>query len=411
MKLESMPGSLHEVYAQKMDNINSLPDQESRMAKKALAWVLLAQRPLDAEELPTALAIRTSATEVHPDDIPDIIQITALCNGLLVYSEERSTWLLAHHSAGMFLRNTRAEWEPEAEFMVARDCLTYLAFAEFSKGHCATDDEFNARLIDNPFYKYVARHWSHHVRESPLLPIEAARSFLMDKAKVASASQAMLYSEQHVFHPGDSELRQTGLHLAAFFGLDKAVDLLLSEGMLPSAKDSTGRTPLWLAIEAGHKSVVRLLSYRDRTSFMLMLEQGHKLLAFSLIQVAGQHVKDFRLRTALHIGVIRQDLDLMRCAIENGADIDAQDDDGWTPLRLAVFKKTVTAIDLLLDNSASTAGVFARNWRRAYDTDDVLELLQNKHGPQQVKIHEASSFSMYLSTHPLRNQRLLYVVI
>jgi hypothetical protein len=34
--LESIPSSLHEVYAQKMHEINSLPDQEKRMAKRLL---------------------------------------------------------------------------------------------------------------------------------------------------------------------------------------------------------------------------------------------------------------------------------------------------------------------------------------------------------------------------------------
>jgi hypothetical protein len=370
---------------------------------------LLAQRPLYAEELPSALAITTNTTEVHRDDIPDIIEITALCQGFLLYLEERRTWSMVHYSAVEFLRHSYAEWELEAEFVVAQDCLSYLAFDKFSNGHCTTYPELITRLADNPLYGYVAQHWPHHVRLSPSLPTEAARSFLTSKAKVASATQAMLYYEKDSFHHGDSELGQTGLHLAALFGLDKTVDLLLNEGLLPSAKDAAGRTPLWLATEKSHDSVMRLLSYRDRTSFTLMLRQGHRSLALSLIKVHGKHVKDLHLRTALHVGVIRQDLDLMRCALENEVDIDDLDDDGWTALRLAVQQKKATAIDLLLGSSASTRDISALDWRQAYDTDGVLELSRDGPGPQQVKIHEPSSFSMYLSPHPLRSQRLLYV--
>ena len=53
-----------------------------------------------------------------------------------------------------------------------------------------------------------------------------------------------------------------GLHLAAYFGLEREISDLLSDnsfGNRADRADSYDRTPLWLAAENGHDAVVRLL--------------------------------------------------------------------------------------------------------------------------------------------------------
>jgi ankyrin repeat protein len=50
----------------------------------------------------------------------------------------------------------------------------------------------------------------------------------------------------------------TGMHLAAYFGVHEAINVILGSQYLDS-KDSHGRTPLWLAAENGHEKVVELL--------------------------------------------------------------------------------------------------------------------------------------------------------
>jgi ankyrin repeat protein len=50
----------------------------------------------------------------------------------------------------------------------------------------------------------------------------------------------------------------TGLHLAAYFGVEKAERLLLGSNS-PDLKDSYGRTPLLWAAGNGHEAIAKLL--------------------------------------------------------------------------------------------------------------------------------------------------------
>jgi ankyrin repeat protein len=63
---------------------------------------------------------------------------------------------------------------------------------------------------------------------------------------------------QHTDYSQQIPKQMTGLHLATYFGVCDAVQLLISSDS-PNLKDSYGRTPLsWAAIR-GHEAVVKLL--------------------------------------------------------------------------------------------------------------------------------------------------------
>jgi len=51
----------------------------------------------------------------------------------------------------------------------------------------------------------------------------------------------------------------TGLHLAAYFGIETIVQLLLEKGADVNAADQGGWTPLYQASRIGHIDVVKLL--------------------------------------------------------------------------------------------------------------------------------------------------------
>jgi ankyrin repeat protein len=58
--------------------------------------------------------------------------------------------------------------------------------------------------------------------------------------------------------------------------------------------------------------------------------------------------------TPLHLAVIKQDIHLARTFIQNGGDANAKSSKGITPLHIAAFKCNKELVDLLLDHGANT---------------------------------------------------------
>lgn len=398
-KLSDLPVSLqlHEIYAAMMSRIERMVPEDKTLAKMALAWLLFARRPLKEAEFQHALGIEEGLSELDNDKIPDTIQIVALCKGFVTVTGTAKIWYLTHPTTAEYLRATQNDWFPEAKAMVAKYCLTYLAFDEFGQGYCKTDEEFEARLRENPLYEYAAQYWVDHLRDTPDLPERAITSFLIDQGKVASASQAMQLSEHESREQGYSQKfdhKQTGLHLAAQFGLESVIDLLLVAGQKPAVRDSKGLTPLWRATGESHEAVIRLLSRVDRTTFTVMLAEQKFSLAYSLLRHAGQTVKDTRLRTALHLGVIHNAPELIQNALKYGVDINAKDGDAYSPLQLAIQYQYGQGIDLLLSNSASTKHITASSWLQAYNrpASDIVELSECSGGRKQIQFFSTDHF-------------------
>jgi ankyrin repeat protein len=159
--------------------------------------------------------------------------------------------------------------------------------------------------------------------------------------------------------------------------------------------DSLGRTPLWLATKESHEDAMRELSRVDRISFTLMLDKKESTLAYFLLQVAGNMIRGSRSRTALHIGVIRSDLDLIRRALQRGIEIDARDADGHSAIQLAFQTRQTSAINLLLEKSASTEGITVSSWLEAHGnpSSKIFQLSEDEKGQKQVVLLEARDFT------------------
>jgi hypothetical protein len=158
---------------------------------------------------------------------------------------------------------------------------------------------------------------------------------------MGSRNEALLaYAEREV--QSDRALAQvrtrygrTLLHDASAQGNARVVELLLRQGADPNARTSGGHTPLYCVAnecrDSGAGNVVRALAQ------------------------AGAHVdarSDAKQCTALHMAARRGNTEIAEALVDCGADINARDKAGDTPLRRARNCRKPETVSLLLSRGA-----------------------------------------------------------
>jgi len=124
----------------------------------------------------------------------------------------------------------------------------------------------------------------------------------------------------------------TPLHLAAFFGHAKIIEMLLAADadVAARSRNSNGNTPLHAALAGNHKFAAGLLIGRGAD--------------VDAVDAAGWR--------PLHIAAANNNLDAMKALIAQGADVQAANTDGQTPLSLAQEKNLREAAALLRRHGA-----------------------------------------------------------
>jgi ankyrin repeat protein len=373
-----------------MDRIDSQPEKDAELAHRVLSWIVESKRPLTREELHHALAIKTGHLEFDIKFLqPNLNDTVALCAGLIVVNQKSNTIQLMHHTTRKYFENykTRLDWLKAADGMIASSCLTYISYSEFAKGPCSDDRLLEHRLRIYPFLEYAAQHWGNHAYDDSARTAEVeglALTFLENYEKVTSSNQVMYLTVQR--YEGYSQgytKRANGLHIAAFFGLRKILERLISKGANVKEADEGGTTALHLAAENGHDEIVLVLfknganidareTKYGQTPLHLAALNGHKAVTETLLQNGAQaDLKDKEGWMAIHVAVwtgkgevvqvLLESIDVnetgkdkltaLHCAAAQGhkklaqllidkkANVYAEDSDGWTPLHWASKKR------------------------------------------------------------------------
>ncbi|PNP53961.1 hypothetical protein THARTR1_05648 [Trichoderma harzianum] len=380
-KLGSGMEGLNELYKQAIRRINDHPEVTKRLAKRILIWITRAQRPLSIVEIRHALAFRENMLKFDLKYMPDMEFLTSVCAGLVTIDESSEIIRLVHYTTQEFLQQTHEEWFPQGELYMTKVCVTYLSFDTFENGPCQTGEELKQRLESNPLYHYAAHNWGHHARVAAVIDQEVI-DLLECKAKTEAASQILmavrpLESSELLSNfieriPGEL----TRLHLAAYFGVEKAVDHFLRKGDDPDLKDTYGRTPLSWAAENGHVAVVALLlktgqveagsedkwnqtpllyasanNYEDVVE--LLLENGVNVDSKNIdMDADAKIIGTYSGRTSLLYASANGNVVIARLLLEKGASIDIRDMDGKTALAFAIEGGHEKTVELLLDNGA-----------------------------------------------------------
>ncbi|BAO99793.1 ankyrin repeat domain-containing protein [Wolbachia endosymbiont of Cimex lectularius] len=106
--------------------------------------------------------------------------------------------------------------------------------------------------------------------------------------------------------------------------------------ILAAAKDSSGNTLLYYAVQEGNLYLARLLVKED----------------------VDVNTKDNEDLTPLHAAAISNAKDVAEFLVDNGADVDARDNIDWTPLHTAAFFDAEDVAELLISKGAN---IRARN--------------------------------------------------
>ena len=260
--LPSGSNAYDNAYKDAMVRIEGQVADQEELAKQVLSWITCAERPLTTLELQHALGVEVGESELDEENLPEIEDMVSACAGLVTIDEESNVIRLVHYTAQEYFERMRERWFPDAETSITKTCVTYLSLNAFDTGFCLTDKEFEVRLQENVLYGYAARNWGYHARTASKTVEDLILSFLESEAKLSACTQAMMsskYYSSRLYNSQQAPRHLTGLHLAAFFGLDEVIDALLTRGHSPDLKDSCGRTPLSWATRNGKEVIVELL--------------------------------------------------------------------------------------------------------------------------------------------------------
>ncbi|KAL8833668.1 MAG: hypothetical protein Q9176_007869 [Flavoplaca citrina] len=280
---------------------------------------------------------------------------------------------------------------------------------------------------------------------------DALRIALQRVVSRGSESLTRLLLEKGVQVNVTAEGEISPLHRAAELGHERIVKLLIEHGADPNSRDKARHTPIFPAAQRDHRKVLTMLleagadvNVKDEDGQTLMLrlaaEKAEKLLKWGdeIIEIllkthldleatdkdgrtallwaaatgkvnlanllltgraenkADIKATNYRLKTALHLAVESKSnrRTMVMLLLQNGADVTAQSDGGWTPLHNAAEKGHEDVALLLLEgtadvNATTSSGMTPLHWSARNGHTDLVKLLLRQPG---IRVHRKDSF-------------------
>jgi ankyrin repeat protein len=398
--LETLPTETDTTYEKAMQRINDMNPDFREKAKLFLMWVAYTYRPLNIREIEHATTLLPGDTEIDTDEIIPAKVLASMCAGLVIIDEMENV-RLCHYTVENYFKKVRGEVFVDTDVCLARTCLTYLLLDGFADGRCA-DRDFEQRSRTYPLLGYASSNWGRHAVEAADASIEEqVLVFLKSDSHRDAATQAIWHLDAAGYKNWDAKSGATGLHLASYFGLAKAVESLIADKADVDAQDSLGTTPLIYASLQGHEAVVEkllnaganpnivcsrggtalhraasqdylgitklLLAYKDIDVNALYSSWGHE----SALQLAAEYgyadvVKELLGRadikvnelgggyTALHLAVQYAQIEIVKLLLADPRiDLEARNQGGWPALVMAARFGYVSIVEMILDRGAN----------------------------------------------------------
>ncbi|KKP06874.1 hypothetical protein THAR02_01071 [Trichoderma harzianum] len=384
---------LHQAYESAWERINGQKEGFRNLARRVLAWISSAKRPLSTKELQHALAVKIGMDELDKDAIPQVQDMVSFCAGLVTVDERSRVIRLVHYTTQEFFDRKKSDWFPNAEAMIAEACISYLSLEEFGE-YCLDESDLDESDLDESdldesdlnylcscgFYEYASCYWGDHARVAGRKMDGSVIGFLMSGAKASSAFHVMRkyflmngISVCHnymnlvpnvVYDDFRFELFSpvSGLHLAVHFELDEAINIMIKSGCDVNGRKGLEMTPLLMAIDHGHIGIAEMLldngahmgSVPDQSliylAFAMQPENYSERLVQRLIAKGISDGEDFSLYVlpAAEFGHEA----IVKFLLDKGANTNATDDLKERPLHMAIINGHEEIVKLLLKKGA-----------------------------------------------------------
>lgn len=264
-------------------------------------------------------------SSLDEENIPDLAYMVSVCAGSIVINDEMV--YICHQLLKDYFTAQKSKWFPDAQFYITRICITHLLFTVIESEKALSEDDFNNSLLLNSFYYYSAQYWGSHALKVPDYP--DILLFPGKQPDVAASAQVFIWNR---FVPSFSHMmtfETIGLYLAAVFGMEEAIKLLLNVYDV-NLKGYNNWTPLSFATVMGQKDMIELL----------------------LAQSADIESEDIRHRTALSLAIMRGEEAIVDLLMRHGAKVNSHDVFGGTPLLAAIEYGNEAVVRLLLTQGA-----------------------------------------------------------
>ncbi|EGX53194.1 hypothetical protein AOL_s00006g572 [Orbilia oligospora ATCC 24927] len=357
-------------------------------AFQVLSWIICASRPLTKAELQYAIAVEhpDEASEIDMANLSDVDDLVSYCRGLVTIDEQSNIIRLIHYTMQEYFERTKMTWFPNSHSDIAKIYVIYLSHDTFKLGPCSTYEEFKQRLQSNALYKYAAKNWDYHIRESTndvekprelstnsdvdwftrrVEMIELAINLLSEEDIRLACVQAMFTASEYGFYGRESIDRVTGLHVASHCGLTLVTKVMLAgDGVDLELADNRGRTALLFAAKEGYEDIMRVLidsganpeakNSSGEAAISLAVGNGHESIVQMLIGIGvNLEVKDHRGQTPLFIAARNGSDSIFRRLMESKSDIKAVNTEAQTALMAAVERGHEMIAELLIKSGAS----------------------------------------------------------
>jgi len=276
--LNRLPPGLPATYNCMLERIGR-SQEDLRIARAALTWLIYAYRPLKLSELAIA-AVLDPDTEFNDEQRLDADEIIIeICGSLIKMQIETQIVTFGHFSVREYLsspllpdgsENSHYISETDGNTLLMRASFSYMLWA-LRQGPCDTMEELNELHADT-FLTYALYNWPRH-SQSLIDNVVCTKWILafFESSCFRVWSQAWVQTEEtgrwNLWNRetctqdlGDKmEISATPLYFAALFGFHRTAQLLLEKGVDPNQPGGLYDYPLFAAIVNENVAALRVL--------------------------------------------------------------------------------------------------------------------------------------------------------